>query len=114
MAVAIVFNHPLGYDNGNPAPAPLGHMIHSLPLASTIAIIICCKFVESGGTRATSQAIGHASYYHTIARDDHLELVRANEVDLYDHYEQHFKNKIKEFSENVEALQKRMKTSHAS
>ncbi len=45
-----------------------------------------------------------------IARDDRLELVRLKEVHLYDHYEQHFKKKIKEFSENVEAIKKRMQT----
>ena len=41
-------------------------------------------------------------------RDPRLELVRAGETRLYEHYEQHFLWKIREFGGNVAALERRL------
>ena len=41
-------------------------------------------------------------------RDDRLELVREGCTELYEHYEEHFKKKIREFEANVAAIKRRL------
>ena len=41
-------------------------------------------------------------------RDDRLALVRDGRTELYEHYEQHFEQKIREFEANVAAIKRRL------
>ena len=41
-------------------------------------------------------------------RDDRLALVREGRTDLYEHYEEHFDGKIREFEANIAAIKRRL------